>query len=112
MAWPRLLGKLVVGFGGRRYPHIPCDADKGPLVISWSLSQQMALLHPLLQEPAAKPAVTLEGLPLLHGLLASSLCSTAKRLDFLAVYDFLSLHLPPSRAWLNTAIRKQGGSSL
>lgn len=34
--------------------HIPCDADKGLLVINWGLSQLMALLHLLHQEPAAK----------------------------------------------------------
>lgn len=62
VARPRLPGKGWWDLEARRHPHIPGDADKGPLVINWSLSQQMALLHLLHQDPAAKPAVTLERL--------------------------------------------------
>lgn len=56
------LGSRWWDLEARRHPHIPCDEDKGPLVINWSLSQQMALLHLLHQEPAVEPAVTLERL--------------------------------------------------
>lgn len=62
VAWPRVPGKLLMGLEARRHAPIACDADQGPLVINGSSSQQMALLHLLLQEPAAKPAVTLERL--------------------------------------------------
>lgn len=58
------LGSQWWGLEARRCPHIPRNADKGPLVIHWSSWQQMALPHLLHQEPAAKPAVTLERLPL------------------------------------------------
>lgn len=40
----------------RGHPHVPCDADKGLLVINWSLSQLMALLHLLHWQPTAEPS--------------------------------------------------------